>query len=135
MKHVFADTFYWVAIINLADQWRDRALDLNQELGDAHVVTSDEVLTETLNYFSEMGPRIRSRAVRDVRAILLNVQIEIVSCSHEAFLDAIALYEKRADKGYSLTDCISMNICRGKGISDVLTHDNHFVQEGFRILL
>ncbi|HXH70688.1 MAG TPA: hypothetical protein VNI60_10205 [Pyrinomonadaceae bacterium] len=45
------------------------------------------------------------------------------------------LYQKRLDKGYSLTDCISMNICRERGIADVLTTDNHFIQEGFRVLL
>jgi hypothetical protein len=30
---------------------------------------------------------------------------------------------------------MSMIVCREQGISDVLTHDEHFRQEGFTILL
>ncbi len=41
----------------------------------------------------------------------------------------------RPDKGYSLTDCMSMIACRDLGITDVLTHDRHFAQEGFAVLL
>ncbi len=52
-----------------------------------------------------------------------------------SFLEALELYESRLDKGYSLTDCISMNVCHKLGITQVLTHDHHFEQEGFSILL
>jgi predicted nucleic acid-binding protein len=45
------------------------------------------------------------------------------------------LYPARLDKGYSLTDCISMNVMRRDGLSEVLTNDEHFTQEGFRCLL
>ena len=48
---------------------------------------------------------------------------------------AIDLYEQRPDKTYSLTDCISMIICRDRGITDVLTSDKDFEQEGFTRLL
>jgi len=41
----------------------------------------------------------------------------------------------RPDKGYSLVDCISMQTMRREGITDALTHDRHFEQEGFRALL
>jgi predicted nucleic acid-binding protein len=39
------------------------------------------------------------------------------------------------DKAYSLTDCISMNAMRERGLTDILTNDHHFTQEGFHILL
>ena len=55
--------------------------------------------------------------------------------SHQTFLDGLALYKRRPDKGYSLTDCISMEALREEGITEILTHDNHFTQEGFVILL
>lgn len=38
------------------------------------------------------------------------------------------------DKGYSLTDCSSMCVMKTLGITDVLTHDKHFAQEGFHLL-
>jgi len=55
--------------------------------------------------------------------------------THQSFLDGLALYKARPDKEYSLTDCISMEAMRQEGISEILTHDNHFTQEGFTILL
>jgi uncharacterized protein len=50
------------------------------------------------------------------------------------FLDALALYKARPDKEYSLTDCISMQVMRREGLTEALTNDHHFTQEGFRIL-
>jgi predicted nucleic acid-binding protein len=46
----------------------------------------------------------------------------------------LSLYKARADKGYSLTDCISMNTMRERNLTEVLTHDQHFAQEGFSLL-
>jgi len=46
----------------------------------------------------------------------------------------MALYAARPDKGYSLTDCISMQTMRRKGLVEVFTNDLHFEQEGFRAL-
>jgi predicted nucleic acid-binding protein len=49
-------------------------------------------------------------------------------------LDGLELYRARPDKAYSLTDCMSMLIMRREGITEILTHDRHFEQEGFRSL-
>ena len=54
--------------------------------------------------------------------------------SRASLLDALTLYESRPDKEYSLTDCISMQTMRREGLTEVLTNDHHFTQEGFRIL-
>ena len=54
--------------------------------------------------------------------------------SRQGFLDGLDLYEARPDKGYSLADCISMQIMRREGLMDVLTNDRHFEQEGFRAI-
>lgn len=59
----------------------------------------------------------------------------IVPQTHELFDDGLSLYRQRLDKTYSLTDCMSMSICRRLEISDVLTHDRNFHQEGFTTLL
>jgi predicted nucleic acid-binding protein len=47
---------------------------------------------------------------------------------------ALALYEARPDKAYSLTDCRSMVALHALGVAEVLTNDHHFTQEGFTIL-
>jgi len=45
------------------------------------------------------------------------------------------LYQARPDKGYSLTDCISMEALRREGVAEVLTNDEHFARDGFTCLL
>src|SRR5579883_3247081 len=135
MRTVFADTLYWAALINPKDQWHSRAVAVGGALIGACLITTDEVLCETLNFFSGYGESIRRNTVAKVRAILINLNIEIVSQTHSSFLDGLALYESRLDKGYSLTDCVSMNVMKARGVMEVLTHDYHFAQEGFTILL
>ena len=104
-------------------------------LTDFQIVTTTEGLTEMLNFYAESSENRRDAAVRFIRSVLLNVDIEVIAPTNDGFLDGLTLYESRRDKGYSLTDCISMNICREYKISEVLTHDHHFTQEGFQILL
>ncbi len=61
--------------------------------------------------------------------------IRIVVHSHQSFQTGLALYESRPDKGYSLTDCISMETMRQEGNTEILAHDDHFKQQGFITLL
>lgn len=50
MAEIFADSFYWIAVANPADAWHQEATGFSQM---HHVlVTTDEVLTEFLNYFA-----------------------------------------------------------------------------------
>ncbi|MBL8230396.1 MAG: hypothetical protein JNL98_18040 [Bryobacterales bacterium] len=44
------------------------------------------------------------------------------------------MYGDRPDKGYSLTDCISIQTMRREGLTGALTNDRYFEQEGFRAL-
>jgi predicted nucleic acid-binding protein len=74
-------------------------------------------------------------AAAAVRDVVEDQNIEIVLHTRDYLLNGLALYEARPDKGYSLTDCVSMLAMRERGISEVLTHDHHFEQEGFTILL
>jgi len=78
---------------------------------------------------------MRRKVALSIRTILDDEQVEVFHETRQTFLDGLTLYESRADKGYSLTDCIAMNVMRKRGINEVLTHDVHFSQEGLRILL
>ena len=135
MKRIFVDTFCWIALANQQDEWHQRARTLYIAHSDANLVTTDEVLTEFLNYFAEAGRYTRQGAYQRVNTILQNERIHVVSQTHDSFLTGIQLYRQRLDKGYSLTDCISMQTMRQLHISEILTHDKHFTQEGFLILL
>jgi predicted nucleic acid-binding protein len=69
--------------------------------------------------------------VHDLRS---DPDVEVLPQSRADFDAALALYEARPDKDYSLTDCRSMLAMRARGITEVLTKDHHFTQEGFTIL-
>lgn len=132
MPRVFADTFHWVALVDPQDAWHHEARAMASEQDD--IVTSDEVLTEVLAFFAGQGPYLRVAAAQFVRTILNHVTIEVLPQSRDSFLGGFDLYTKRPDKSYSLTDCISMQAMHSLGISEVLTHDNHFGREGFAVL-
>ncbi|MBV8556003.1 MAG: PIN domain-containing protein [Planctomycetaceae bacterium] len=135
MKKVFADAQYFVALLNDKDQSYPAALAISQALQGVTLVTTEETLNEVLAFFAERGRYLRQVAADYVDDILSDPDMVIHPQSHQSFLHGFALYKARPDKGYSLTDCISMETMRAEGITEILTHDNHFTQEGFTILL
>ena len=124
MSLVFADTLYWIALINSRDQWYQRAVSINADLIDARLVTTDSVLTEMANFFAEYGDIMRRKVALAIRTVLSDEQVEVLSETRQTLLDGLTLYESQA---HSLTDCIAMNAMRKRGITDVLTHDTHFL--------
>jgi predicted nucleic acid-binding protein len=96
------------------------------------IVTTEEVLTEYLNYFAGWGMKLRETAAVNIKSILENSSVRVVGQTSGSFQAGLTLYRARLDKGYSLTDCISMETMRIEGLVEVLTNDAHFVQEGFR---
>ena len=135
MSRVFADTYYWIALLNDRDQGHAAAKAISQTLGQATIVTTQEVLSEVLTYFCEHGRHVRQTVTAFVRNILNDPAITVHPQSAQSFLDGLALYEARPDKEYSHADCISMLAMRHDAITDVLTDDDHFSQEGFTTLL
>ena len=134
MKRIFADTFYWIALLNPKDDQYDSVIKVSQSIANSQIITTEEVLTEVLTFYSNSGSSQRKRTVNFIKQIMNNPAVQVIPQDHESFVAGLNLYEKRLDKGYSLTDCISMNIMNQLEIIEVLTHDQHFTQEGFIIL-
>jgi uncharacterized protein len=135
MRRPFAAAVYWVALAHRKDQWHPRAVEVSRQLGPCVLVTTEEVFGEFLNHFSGHGPAMRAQVARTIRELENDPGVEVIPQSHQSFLDGLALYESRPDKAYSLIDCISMQAMRREQITEVLTHDRHFAQEGFVVLL
>jgi predicted nucleic acid-binding protein len=135
MRTLFADTFYWVALINRGDQWHPQVIQLTGSLGSVRLVTTEEVLVEMLTALRDVGAAVRKAAVETVRDLQSNPNVDVRPQTPESFAAGLDLYERRADKAYSMTDCISMEVMRARGLTEALTHDRHFVQEGFVVLL
>ncbi len=134
MRSVFADTFYWAALTSADDTAHVRALALSRSVQLDRIVTTDEVLVEYLAFFASARPSVRIQAGNAVAQFLTNSRVQVTPQSRESFLNGLELYRARPDKGYSLTDCISMETMRREGLTEVLTNDRHFEQEGFRAL-
>jgi predicted nucleic acid-binding protein len=129
VKVVFADTFYWIALTLPGDASYARAQEVTDD-----IVTTEEVLTEYLTFFCAAPERLRLQVARNVQAMLSDPTVQIIPQSHDSFLMGFDLYLNRPDKGYSLVDCISMQTMRKEGLTEALTSDRHFEQEGFRAL-
>lgn len=134
MKKIFADTFYWVALINPEDDYHKQVLKTSYLLSETMFITTEEVLIEVLAFYSKSSYHLKRKAISFINIVLENSQIEVIEQTHQSFSLGFELYQQRLDKGYSLTDCISMNTMKQLKIREVLTHDIHFTQEGFIIL-
>jgi predicted nucleic acid-binding protein len=108
---------------------------VSRALGSVQIVTTEEVLVEVLAALCGAGAGMRRLAARFVRDLRDEPSVEIIPQTPQSFEAGLTLYERRLDKSYSLTDCISMSAMRARGITEVLTHDHHFAQEGFVLLL
>lgn len=136
MRTILADTSYWVALIDSNDQWHEKATAISKSLSNESLLTTDEVLTEVLAFFSAYSSKTRQRVLQFVLDLInATAHVDVSEQSRASFLAGLSLYERRPDKSYSLVDCISMQLMKDEGITESLTTDGHFMQEGFTILL
>lgn len=135
MIKVFADTSYWIALLNPHDSLHRKAMALGKSLSSAKVVTSEMVLAEFLNAFSGFGSHFRGAAAEVVIRLRTNPSGIVRAQTSIQFESALSGYRHAADKNWSLTDCASFQIMEAEAISSALTSDRHFVQAGYEALL
>jgi predicted nucleic acid-binding protein len=133
MRTVFADTGYWVALLNPHDQLHGKAKSVSASLGQTRIITSEMVLDELLASLS--APPARATVISAVNSIVSNPNVEVVPQTSLQFREAFDLYKTRTDKEWSLTDCASFNLMKERAITEALAHDIHFEQTGFVALL
>jgi predicted nucleic acid-binding protein len=131
MQAVFADTAYYLALLNQNDEYHAAAVARSREI--TSVVTTAWVLTELADAMCR--PRHRGLVSEFIRDLRNDSRVTIVELSTDLFDRGLELFESRADKNWSLTDCISFLVMQQRGLSESLSADHHFVQAGFTILL
>lgn len=134
MQPVFADTFYWIALLNAEDPDHDRVTAFDLSLERPPLVTTQEVLTEFLTYFSGRGTLFRSKAAAISYALQDDPDVRLLPQASESFFAGLRLYKDRPEKEYSMTDCISIAIMKAEGMTESATGDWHFEKEGLRAL-
>jgi predicted nucleic acid-binding protein len=127
---VFADSYFYVALLNPRDEAHALACELAAEI--TAVVTTQWVLTEVADGFCRVVDRPR---VERLIASFAETKTELVMLNSRVFDRAVQLYLARPDKGWSLTDCTSFVVMKDHGLRQALTGDRHFEQAGFEILM
>ena len=129
MREVFADTFYWLALLLARDE--HHAI-VTRTAPPERMVTSWAVQIEVMDALSQRD--LRPLATQFWRATSSNLRLTVVPLDEALLNRGADLYEQRLDKDWSLTDCVSFVIMQDRGIWEALTGDHHFVQAGFSIL-
>jgi uncharacterized protein len=132
MKAVFADTSFFLASLNPADELHDQAIALSRQVTAARFTTAF-VLLEVANSMCRADQR--AQFVEFYTQLKAHPRARIIPASQKLFDRGYELYASRKDKDWSLTDCISFIVMSDAGISEALTHDHHFEQTGFTALL
>jgi predicted nucleic acid-binding protein len=132
MNTVFADTAYFLALLNPADQWHASARDLNRS-ASGPLLTTEFVLMEAGDGMSQ--PENRGRFARLLELLRSQSDAEIVPAGSELFRQGCDLHARRPDKEWSLTDCTSFAVMKERAIERALTSDQHFAQAGFQVLM
>ena len=132
MRVLFADTYYFLALLNREDIGHAKAVELSQSLANP-IVTTMWVLTEVADAIA--SPHQRHRFAALLQNLRADPDCTIVPATEALFEQGVSLYSKRRDKSWSLTDCISFVLMNEWEVTEALTADIHFEQAGFRALL
>jgi len=132
MTEVFADSFYFIALLNPFDRFHGAAIATTESL-NRRMLTTSWVLMEVADALS--APGIRQIVHRFLDSAATCDAMRVIEADSAWFQRGLKLYGSRPDKSWSLTDCISFEVMTENGITEALTGDHHFVQAGFRALL
>lgn len=132
MTTVFADTFYYVALLSSGDEYHCAAYEYTEKF-DGTFVTTAWVITEVANFMSNADNRAPFLAL--LSDLENDDRVLIVPPTDDLFKRGLVLFADRSDKNWSLTDCISFIVMQEHRLTDALTADRHFEQAGFMLLL
>jgi len=132
MSLVFADTFYFLGLLNRTDAAHERCVRYSQT-HRVELLTTEWVLVELAD--AQCRPAERERTARFIQQLFQNPLVHIVPCSPDLLQRGLALYGSRQDKNWSLTDCLSFVVMGDRELREALTGDADFEQAGFHALL
>ena len=132
MKVTFADSAYYMALLNARDQHHERAKKASAGL-QGQILTTTWVLTELADAFCK--PSQREIVAAFVADLLADSRVIVIPPTLDLFNRGLTFYLRRADKDWSLTDCISFVVMEDRGVTEALATDRDFEQAGFVALL
>jgi predicted nucleic acid-binding protein len=127
----FGDSFYFIALLNPADQFHAEAVRMARSRTRL-LYTTTWVLVEVADALSTPG--LRRHVQQSLAGIAAHPRTRLIPADEAWYDKGMTLFGARPDKSWSLTDCISFAIMTELGLTEALTGDHHFEQAGFRAL-
>ena len=130
---MFLDTSGLLCLIHRREEQHEKAVS-SYSAATTPRFTRSYVLDEFIAL--AQARKLSRRAALDFSERLIDdANIETVWVDETQHREALALLRARPDKAYTLCDAVSFGIMRRRGITEALTTDRHFEQEGFVRLL
>jgi len=131
MTAIFADTFFYLALLNEDDPAHERALAASK--AKRTIVTTEFILLELGNACARADDHADFLAL--VEGMRATSRISIIPVSSHLLQRGLEFMRSRPDKDWSLTDCISFVVMTEAALEEALTGDHNFEQAGFTALL
>src|SRR5947209_8151065 len=112
MNSVFADSFYYFALLNRTDAAHARAVEATLGL-TGRIITTDWILTELGDGMA--APHSRAAFLRTVAELRSDPDVTIIPFDAELREAGLRLFAARPDKHWSLTDCVSFVVMEREG--------------------
>jgi predicted nucleic acid-binding protein len=128
---VFIDTSAFLAVLNRTDTQHQHAVHQWRELVESNsmLVCTNYVVVETLTLLQRRFGLEAVRTFENDFAPLLSVEW-VDAETHRAGVSAVLTAGRR---NLSLTDCVSFECMRRRGIRQAFTFDRHFAEQGFEV--
>jgi uncharacterized protein len=130
---VFLDTSFLLALLLSDDEHYARALNWQRHV-KGQLLTTEYVLLELVDALSS-NESLRRLAIDAVTLLRSDARVRIVSASTPLLNEGLDFFARRADKRWTLTDCISFVVMEAEHCTEALSSDHHFEQAGFSALL
>ncbi len=126
---IFADTSFWVALRDRADDRHRRAVELLREHERDELLTTDHVRGETWTFLRKRaGHRV---AVGLLDALASSQRVRLVFVGESVETEALRWLRRHDERAYSFVDATSFAVMRSLGIESALSFDDDFTVAGF----
>jgi hypothetical protein len=132
---LFLDSAYAIALAAPDDEFHPEAATLAAELRSRNLqmLTTEAVVFEIGDSLAK--PKFRRTAIELMTSIFTDPRIVVVPATPALVQRFFNLFQRRPDKAWGMTDCLSFIVMEERGIREALTTDEHFEQAGFVALL
>ncbi len=131
-ERLFLDTSGLLCVHDQDDFRNAQAIEIFT--GARFLLTTNYVLAEFVPLSQTRGKN-RQETLSFINDLLEIPRLELIWVDENLHNQAMELLANRLDKNYSLCDAVSFVLMQTRGLTEALTTDKHFKQEGFIKLL